>query len=103
MEKKQNVFIRLLGYMKDHVKSFILAMVLMLVVTGVDLYKPILIGNAIDMYIEAYDKPYGLKADVVNSEGLPIDKVQIVPLGEEKSKSVKVKSKQGVRSLMSYV
>ncbi|MBQ4426067.1 MAG: ABC transporter ATP-binding protein [Lachnospiraceae bacterium] len=36
----------------------ILALILVLTVTGIDLVKPVLIGNAIDKYIEGYDTPY---------------------------------------------
>ncbi len=53
-----NVFARLFAYVKPHIKTMILALVLVLTVTGIDLVKPVLIGNAIDDYIEGYDKPY---------------------------------------------
>ena len=60
MEKKQSTFMRLAAYMKPYIKSLILAFVFMLIVTVVELYKPILIGNAIDLYIEDYDTPYSI-------------------------------------------
>ena len=53
-----NVFTRLLAYVKPHVGTMILALILLLMVTGINLIKPILIGNAIDKYIEGYDAPY---------------------------------------------
>ena len=53
-----NVFTRLLAYVKPHVGTMVLALALLLMVTGINLIKPILIGNAIDKYIEGYDAPY---------------------------------------------
>ncbi len=52
-----NVFTRLLTYVKPHIGTMVLALILLLMVTGINLIKPILIGNAIDEYIEGYDKP----------------------------------------------
>ena len=53
-----NAFTRLLAYVKPHIGTMVLALVLLLMVTGINLIKPILIGNAIDEYIEGYDVPY---------------------------------------------
>ena len=53
-----NAFTRLLAYVKPHIGTMVLALVLLLMVTGINLIKPILIGNAIDEYIEGYDIPY---------------------------------------------
>ena len=47
-----NVFARLFAYVRPHIKTMLLALVLVLTVTGIDLIKPVLIGNAIDKYIE---------------------------------------------------
>ena len=52
-----NVFTRLLTYVEPHIGTMVLALILLLMVTGINLIKPILIGNAIDEYIEGYDKP----------------------------------------------
>jgi len=52
-----NAFARLFAYVRPHIKTMLLALVLVLTVTGIDLIKPVLIGNAIDRYIEGYDKP----------------------------------------------
>lgn len=51
---------RLLAYMKDYKKEAVLALVLVLVITCLELYRPILIGDAIDLYIEGYDTPYAV-------------------------------------------
>lgn len=53
-----NAFTRLLAYVKPHIGTMVLALILLLMVTGINLIKPILIGNAIDEYIEGYDVPY---------------------------------------------
>lgn len=46
-----NALLRLLRYMKPHVKTLILCLVLVLMVTALDLLRPLLIRNAIDLYI----------------------------------------------------
>ena len=46
-----NALVRLLAYMKPHLASFFVCLLLVLVVTVLDLYRPTLIGNAIDQYI----------------------------------------------------
>lgn len=55
-----NLFLRLLSYMKPHLKQLFLCALLILLITGIDLERPILIGDAIDLYIEAYYEPYGI-------------------------------------------
>ena len=57
-----NAFLRLLGYMKSHLGAFCVCLFLVLLATVMDLYRPILIGNAIDRYIIA-DAGSGLTAD----------------------------------------
>ena len=49
---------RLFGYLKPHIAVAGLCLVLVLVTTALDLYRPILIGDAIDSYIEGYAHPY---------------------------------------------
>ena len=46
--KKPGVFLRLAAYLKPHVPTLVLALVLVLVVTAGGLIRPILIGNAMD-------------------------------------------------------
>ena len=48
---------RLLGYLKPHKWMMLLSSVLVIALIGVDLYKPIIIGNAIDNYIGSYGQP----------------------------------------------
>lgn len=50
-----NALARLLAYMKPHLASFFVCLLLVLVVTALDLYRPTLIGNAIDQYITVGD------------------------------------------------
>jgi len=53
-----SVFRRLLAYVRPHWKTVAAALILVLVVTVLDLLRPILIGDAIDSYIEGYNAPY---------------------------------------------
>lgn len=48
---------RLLGYLKPHKWLMLASSVLVLALIGVELYKPIIIGNAIDNYIGSYGQP----------------------------------------------
>lgn len=48
---------RLLGYLKPHKWMMLLSSVLVIALIGVELYKPIIIGNAIDDYIGSYGQP----------------------------------------------
>ena len=52
-----NALLRMLSYMKPYWKSMALCLLLVLVITGLELYKPILIGNAIDQYITGDYQP----------------------------------------------
>ena len=47
---KGNAFLRLLTYMKPYWGWFLLCLILVLALTGFDLYRPILIGDAIDSF-----------------------------------------------------
>ena len=42
---------RLIGYLKPHRKTFFLCLLLVLLLTGLELVRPMIIGNAIDQYI----------------------------------------------------
>lgn len=48
---KGNALLRMLSYVKPHWKSMVLCFVMVLLITALELYKPILIGDAIDRYI----------------------------------------------------
>ena len=47
---KGSALLRLLSYMKPYLGWFILCLVLILALTGFDLYRPMLIGDAIDLF-----------------------------------------------------
>ena len=49
---------RLLGYLKPHKWAMLAATVLVLFIIAVELYRPIIIGDAIDDYINGYYQPY---------------------------------------------
>lgn len=73
---------RLLSYLKPHKWVMTLATVLVLFIIAVELYRPIIIGNAIDQYINGYYHPY-VEADVsasdaVNWNGLVLSRDQAV-------------------------
>lgn len=59
---------RLLQYLKPHKLEMAVSLILVLMIIALELYRPIIIGDAIDDYINSYDKPYGVvnqeKADV---------------------------------------
>lgn len=60
MEKtmKGNILGRLLRYAKPYWHLIIVVFILVLALTGFDLLKPILVGDAIDTYIDGYNLPY---------------------------------------------
>lgn len=49
---------RLLAYLKPHKPAMVLVTFLVLLITALELYKPIIIGDAIDNYIGGYNIPY---------------------------------------------
>ena len=50
-----NAFLRLMGYLKPYIKTVLVCFVLVLILTALELYKPMLTGNAIDLFITAGD------------------------------------------------
>ncbi len=64
METRQkHVFLRLFSYMAPYKWLLAAALVFVLAVTGLELYRPILIGDAIDDYIEGYARPYEIVSE----------------------------------------
>jgi len=57
-EYSGSIFGRLAAYMAPYKKQMVLCLVLVLIVTGCELIRPVLIGDAIDIYIEGYSAPY---------------------------------------------
>ena len=49
---------QLLGYLKPHKWTMFFATILVLFIIVIELYRPIIIGNAIDNNINGYSKPY---------------------------------------------
>ena len=49
---------RLLSYLKPHKAVMTLVTLLVVLITALELYKPLIIGDAIDSYIEGYGVPY---------------------------------------------
>ena len=49
---------RLFAYLKPHIPVAVTCLLLVLAATALNLYRPILIGDAIDSYIEGYANPY---------------------------------------------
>lgn len=52
-----NAVLRMLAYVKPHWKAMLICLILVLAVTALDLYRPILIGDAIDLYITGDYEP----------------------------------------------
>ena len=80
---------RLLSYLKPHKWVMTLATVLVLFIITVELYRPIIIGNAIDQYINGYYHPY-VEADVsasdaINWNGLVLSRDQAVSKADSAS------------------
>ena len=80
---------RLLSYLKPHKWVMTLATVLVLFIIAVELYRPIMIGNASDQYINGYYHPY-VEADVsasdaVNWNGLVLSRDQAVSKADSAS------------------
>ena len=80
---------RLLSYLNPHKWVMTLATVLVLFIIAVELYRPIIIGNAIDQYINGYYHPY-VEADVstsdaVNWNGLVLSRDQAVSKADSAS------------------
>ncbi len=80
---------RLLSYLKPHKWVMTLATVLVLFIIAVELYRPIIVGNAIDQYINVYYHPY-VEADVsasdaVNWNGLVLSRDQAVSKADSAS------------------
>lgn len=55
---KGNVLRRLLRYAKPYWYTIIIVFALVLAITGFDLLRPVLVGDAIDDYIDGYNRPY---------------------------------------------
>lgn len=80
---------RLLSYLKPHKWVMTLATVLVLFIIAVELYRPIIVGNAIDQYINGYYHPY-VEADVsapdaINWNGLVLSRDQAVSTADSAS------------------
>ena len=57
---KGKLYSRLFGYMRPHLRTFLVSLVLVLIVAGFNLYQPIVMSKAIDVYIEGYNRPYAV-------------------------------------------
>lgn len=68
---------RLMTYLKPHKLAAGFSLIIVLVLIALELYRPMIIADAIDGYINAYYEPYGVvsgdKADVVY-KGIPLSK-----------------------------
>lgn len=51
---------RLLKYLKPHALTMVIVSVMVLLITAVELYKPIIMGDAIDYYINGYYNAYAV-------------------------------------------
>ncbi len=51
LQYKGNAFLRLMGYLRPYIKTVLICFVLVLILTALELYRPMLTGNAIDLFI----------------------------------------------------
>ncbi len=51
IQYKGNAFLRLMKYLKPYIRTVLICFVLVGILTALDLYRPMLIGDAIDLYI----------------------------------------------------
>ena len=65
---KGNALLHLLSYMKPYAGWMLLSLVLVLALTGFDLYRPTLIGNAVDTFEAEGD--YGVIMDTAVKYGI---------------------------------
>lgn len=54
---------RVMKYLRPHAFVMVFVSVVVLMITAVELYKPIIIGNAIDYYINGYYNPYAVVSE----------------------------------------
>lgn len=68
---------RLLRYLKPHKLEMAVSLILVLMIIALELYRPVIIGDAIDDYINSYDHPYGVvqvEDAEVSYEGMHLSK-----------------------------
>lgn len=64
----QKIFKRLLSYAKPYMGWFSLALFFMLITTGLDLARPVLLGRAVDVFVSGYKVPFQrVEEDTSNS------------------------------------
>ena len=71
------LYSRLFAYMRPHMKKFFVALVMVLIVSAFTLLQPILMSQAIDVYIEGYNRPYAVvtqKEGDISYEGMYLTK-----------------------------
>ena len=56
VQYKGNAFLRMLGYVKPYWKTVLVCCILVLALTALELYRPELIGSAIDNYISPLEE-----------------------------------------------
>ena len=81
MSNDNKLFKRLLSYAKPHIGLFLLALTFMFVTTGLDLARPVLIGQAVDVFINGYKVPFKVvgqedqeSTQAIDFEGLSLTK-----------------------------
>ena len=66
-EMKGSVLWRLAAYLRGYEKTLLVVVLLVLIITALELYKPIIIGDAIDLYI---NKTAGEELSLQEAEAL---------------------------------
>ena len=91
----QKILQRLLSYAKPYIGWFSLALVLMLITTGLDLVKPVLLGKAVDVFMSGYKVPFQIREEKTQ-ESLIYEDMNLM-----KHKDVEI-SDQGLLQIVQY-
>lgn len=86
MLSDNKLFKRLLSYAKPYIGWFALALTLMLITTGLDLARPVLIGQAVDVFINGYKVPF---KQVSGIDKELVDTIVYEELSLQKHKNIK--------------
>jgi len=69
---KKGTLRRLLAYMKPYWLSMAAAVVMVLCISAMDIYRPLLVGGAIDDYISGYGRPYAY-VEAEDNQAIPFE------------------------------
>lgn len=98
MAEDNKLFKRLLSYAKPYTGWFLLALAFMFITTGLDLARPVLIGRAVDVFVNGYKVPFEV-VDLENPGGQ--DYIIYEDLGLRKQNKIN-ESDTGLMQIIQY-